>query len=165
MSKKVILSYGLTKELWQLFYEAHYAADTSLRGRYVWGGICIVISCLGFGGIYDSPLIASLLMVTGFYGVLSKPIFTLRSVRKSTRHPFYGRELTVAITVDEIAVRSGTAGYSQPWSNFIGYRDVTPGFIFYLERNSFFFVPKAAMGGDVEEDFRQIIEGVGIERL
>ena len=43
MSEVITVTYCLTSELWRAFYEAHYAADKSLQGRYFWGVVCIVL--------------------------------------------------------------------------------------------------------------------------
>ncbi len=145
MSETIIFDYQLTKELWQKFFVAHYSRDTGLKLRYLWGVVCIVIGAGGFGGFYESPLIATLLLATGFYGVLSKHLLIYKSLRAACRHPFLGKELTVAVSPDEISVRSENSGYSQPWNNFVGYRKLDPGFLLYHDKNSFFFIPLAAM--------------------
>jgi len=151
MPDAILLTYSLTKDLWRQFFEAHYGCDASLRQRWLWGVVCIVIACLGFGGFYANHLIAALLLATGLFGVLSRPLLVIRSLRTAVRHPFYGAELNVAISPEEISVRSGTSGYSQPWNNFVGYRKLGPGFLLYHDRNAFFFIPMAAMSaGDAK---------------
>jgi len=145
MPETILIQYRLTRELWRRFFEAHYSCDRSLRYRYLWGVFCVVIGCLGFGGFYREPLIATLLLATGLYGVLSKPLLIARSMRRAGRHPFHGAELAVAISAEELVVRSGSSGYSQPWGNFIGYRHLAPGFLLYHDRSSFFFIPQDAM--------------------
>ncbi len=165
MTDTIILEYRLTKDLWRSFYEAHYAADKSLKWRYVWGVICIVIACSGFGGLYDSELVAGLLLATGFYGVLSKPIFLTRSMRSVEKHPFFGEELLVTISIEEIAVRSGQVGYSQPWSSFIGYRKVKPGYMFYLSRTAFFFVPMVAMTNEDRAWLEEVLKNLKIRYI
>jgi len=145
MPETILLTYPLTKELWRQFFEAHYGCDATLKQRYLWGVVCIVIACLGFAGFYDNLPIAGLLVATGLYAVLSKPLLVIRSLRSAVRHPFFGAELSVAISPEKLAVRSGNAGYSQPWDNFVGYRRLKPGFLLYHDRHSFFFIPLAAM--------------------
>lgn len=145
MPDTILLSYTLGKELWRRFFEAHYGCDKSLKQRYLWGVVCIVIAALGFGGFYANTLIASLLMATGLFGVLSKQLLVIRSLRTAARHPFYGAELTVAVTPAELSVRSGNAGYSQPWDNFAGYRKLAPGFLLYHDQHAFFFIPSEAI--------------------
>lgn len=165
MPDNLLITFRLSKELWRSFYEAHYAADHALKMRYLWGVVCIVIGSSGLGGLYESKLVAGLLLATGFYAVLSKSIFVIRSVRSAGRHPFCGEELTVAISRDGIAVRSGKAGYSQPWSNFTSYREVAPGFIFYLDRSAFFFVPATALSADNRAQLQQILQQVELPAL
>ena len=145
MPDTIILHYSLTRELWRQFFEAHYACDKSLKQRYLWGVVCIVIACLGFGGFYDNLLIAVLLLATGLFGVLSKPLLVIRSLRTASRHPFYGAELSVSISPEELSVRSESSGYSQPWENFAGYRKLAPGFPLYHDRHAFFFIPMSCM--------------------
>ena len=145
MPETIILSYPLTKVLWRRFFEAHFSCDPSLKQRYLWGVVCIVIAALGFGGFYDNVIIASLLMATGLFGVLSKQLLVIKSLRTAVRHPFYGAELTVSISPQELSVRSEEAGYSQPWKNFVGYRKLDPGFLLYHDQHALFFIPMEAM--------------------
>jgi hypothetical protein len=93
----IILNYRLTRELWQQFLDAHFSSNPTLKMRYLWGVVCIMLGALGFGGFYDSPVIASLLLATGLFGVLSKHLLVAKSLRTACRHPFFGEELTVAI--------------------------------------------------------------------
>jgi hypothetical protein len=139
MPETLILNYQLTKDLWRLFFENHYRCDRSLKLHYVCSVTCIIVGSFGFGGFYESRVIAALLPATGFFGVLSKQILVIKSLRKAGRHPFFGKELTVLVSSTEISVRSGNAGYSQPWSNFVGYRRLEPGFLLYHDRNTFFW--------------------------
>jgi len=122
MPETILLSYRLTRELWQSFLDAHFSSEPMLKIRYLWGVVCIGIGALGFGGFYHSPVIASLMLATGLFGVLSKHLLVAKSLGTASRHPFFGEELTAAISMDEISVRSGTSGYRQPWNNFVGYR-------------------------------------------
>ena len=145
MPETIILNYRLTKELWRQFFEAHYGCDHSLKQRYLWGVVCIVIAALGFGGFYHNHLIASLLLTTGLFGVLSKQLLVIKSLRTAVKHPFYGEELTVSVSPEELSVRSENAGYSQPWNNFVGYRKLRPGFLLYHDQHAFFFIPLPAM--------------------
>jgi hypothetical protein len=94
----IILNYRLTRELWQQFLDAHFSSNPTLKMRYLWGVLCIMIGALGFGGFYDSPAIASLLLATGLFGVLSKYLLVAKFLRTACRHPFFGEELTVAIS-------------------------------------------------------------------
>jgi len=165
MSKPIILSFDLTRDLWRRFYEAHYGCDKSLKWRTLWGGCCIVIGSMGFGGFYHSPVIASLLLLTGFFGVLSKQMLVIKSLRGAGGHPFFGRELVVAITPEEIAVRSGNEGYRQPWDNFIGYRVLDPGLLLYHDRSSFFFIPASSMSAGDAKQVVAIIAAAGLEKL
>lgn len=144
MRDPVTLTYLLTEELWRRFYEAHYAADPALKTRYLWGALCIVIGALGLGGLYDSKIVAVLLLLTGFYAVLSRPLFLVRSMAAARKHPFFGKEITVVMTAEGIAVRSGNTGYLQAWKNFIGYRKADPGYLLYMDKKSFFFIPQTA---------------------
>jgi hypothetical protein len=165
MPDAIILQYRLTRDLWRRFFEAHYGCDRSLKLRYLWGVTCIVIACLGFGGLYPSRLIAGLLLATGFFGVLSKQLLVIRSLRKACRHPFFGKELTVAVSPQEISVRSGSAGYTQPWCNFVGYRRLEPGFLLYHDHNAFFFIPAEAMTAGYATRMERILEGAGVPRM
>ncbi len=162
MSRPVLLSFELTAETWRRFLEAHYACDRSLKWRYLWGVCCIVIGCLGFGGFYPSRLLAVLLLATGFWGVLSKPLLIGRSLRRARRHPFFGRELTVVAGPEELAVRSGTEGYSQPWDNFAGYRLLDPGLLLYHDHDAFFFIPAQAMSAGDRRKIRDYLEAAGV---
>lgn len=165
MPETIILNYQLTRDLWHRFLEAHYSSDPKLRMRYLWGVVCIVIGALGFGGFYDSPVIASLLLATGLFGVLSKHLLVAKSLRAACRHPFFGEELTVAVSPDELSVRSGTSGYSQPWDNFTGYRKLAPGFLLYHDRNAFFFIPDAVMSAGQARRLREILDAAGVPAL
>jgi hypothetical protein len=165
MTETIILNYQLTEDLWRRFFEAHYSCDRSLKLRHLWGVTCIVIGALGFGGFYESRVIATLLLATGFFGVLSKQLLVIRSLRTACRHPFFGKELTVAVSPVEISVRSGTAGYSQPWNNFVGYRRLDPGFLLYHDRNAFFFIPSSAMTAGQAKRVVQILEAASVPKL
>jgi len=157
MPDTILLNYPLTKELWRTFFDAHYSCDTSLKQRYLWGVVCLVIACLGFGGFYTNLPIAVLLLLTGLFGVLSKPLLVIKSLRTAKKHPFYGAELTVSVSPDELAVRSEEAGYSQPWDNFVGYRKLKPGFLLYHDQHAFFFIPLAAMTAGDAKRIEQIL--------
>ncbi len=145
MPETIILNFQLTRELWRKFFDAHYGCDRSLKLRYLWGVVCIIIGTSGFGGFFESQAIAALLLATGFYGVLSKHLLIYKSLRAACRHPFFGKELTVAVSPAEISVRSENSGYSQPWDNFVGYRKLDAGFLLYHDKNAFFFIPLTAM--------------------
>ncbi len=145
MAEKIILEFRLTKELWRQFFDAHYGCEKSIKFHYLWGVICLVIGTAGFGGFYDSLLIASLLLFTGFYGIFAKHLLIFKSLGAAGKHPFYGKELTVAASGEEISVRSENSGYSQPWGNFVGYRKLDPGFLLYHDKKAFFFIPSASM--------------------
>lgn len=165
MPETIIIQYQLTRELWRRFFEAHYGCDRPLKLRYLWGATCIVIGSLGFGGFYDSKLIAGLLLATGFFGVLSKQLLVVKSLRQAGRHPFFDKELTVSCSPEEISVRSGTTGYTQPWSNFTAYRRLTPGFLLYHDHNSFFFIPEAVMTAGNARRLEQILQVAEVPKL
>ncbi len=165
MPETIILNYQLTKDLWRLFFEAHYACDRSLKMRYLWGIICIIIGSLGFGGFYESRLVAALLLGTGFFAVLSKQVLVIKSLRSACHHPFFGKELTVSVSPAELSVRSGNAGYSQPWNNFVGYRKLDPGFLLYHDQNAFFFIPSSAMTAGYQKRIEQILEAAEVSKL
>jgi hypothetical protein len=65
----------------------------------------------------------------------------------------------------EISVRSGNAGYSQPWNNFVGYRRLKPGFLLYHDRNTFFWVPLSAMTAGYAKRMEQILEATEVPKL
>ena len=159
------VNYRLTRDLWRLFFEAHYNRDRSLKLRHLWGATCIVIACLGFGGFYESKLVAGLLMATGFFGVLSKQILILKSLRTASRHPFFDKELTVTVSTEELSVRSGNSGYSQPWQNFVGYRKAEAGFLLYHDGNAFFFIPSAALTTGYANQITRILEAAKVPPL
>lgn len=165
MPEPITLNYQLTKDLWRQFFEAHYRCDGSLKMRYLWGAVCIVIASLGFGGFYDNRIIAGLLMATGFFGVLSQHLLVARSLHAAARHPFYGAELQVAIAPKEIAVRSGNSGYSQLWDNFVGYRRLKPGFLLYHGRHAFFFIPLSAMNNAQARRLAEILAAAQVPNL
>ena len=158
MTEPILLTYRLETDLWRAFFEAHYAADPQLSLRYAWGGVCILLGGLGLAGMFDSSLISILLLLTGFFGVLSKPLLVLKSMRRVTHHPFHGQQIAVAISADALSVRSETSGYSQPWDNFIGYRRVKPGFAFYHSRQSFFFIPLEVLSAQTEAGLLQMLK-------
>lgn len=161
----ITLTYRLTLDLWRQFYTAHYAADHALKIRYLWGVTCIVIGSFGLGGLFESKVVAGLLLLTGFYAVLSKPLMVNRSVARAQRHPFVDQEVTVTLSAEELAVRSERSGYRQPWSNFVGYRRVGPGFIFYMQRQSFFFIPADVVDASAEQHLLQILKAAGVPSL
>jgi len=165
MPETILLQYQLTRELWRRFFEAHYGCDRSLKLRYLWGVTCIVIGCFGFGGLYDSKLIAALLLGTGFFGVLSKQLLIIKSLRSACRHPFFGQELTVAASPAEISVRSGTSGYAQPWRNFVGYRRLNAGFLLYHDQNAFFFIPGEAITAGNARRLEEILTAAEVPKL
>lgn len=165
MPETIILNYQLTKDLWNQFFTAHYSCDRSLKLRYLWGAICIIIGSLGFGGYYASKPIAALLMATGFFGVLSKHLLIYKSLRTACQHPYFGKELTVSVSQAEISVRSENSGYSQPWDNFIGYRILDPGFLLYHDQNAFFFIPQTAMTAGNVNRIKQILATAGVPDL
>jgi hypothetical protein len=165
MPDALILHYRLTRELWRSFLEAHYGRDRALRWRHLWGVACIVIACLGFGGFYASRVVAALLLATGFFGVLSKQLLVLRSLRRADRHPFSGRELTVAVSPKELSVRSSAAGYAQPWQNFIGYRRLAPGFLLYHDRDDFFCIPASSLTAGYARRLEQILAAAEVPEL
>lgn len=165
MTKPILLTYRLDLELWRAFFEAHYAVDPRLAMRYAWGGVCIVIGALGLAGMIDSPLITGLLLATGFFGVLSKPLLVLKSMRAAAYHPYHGQQIAVSIADDALTVRSETTGYSQPWDNFIGYRRVKPGFAFYHNPYSFFFIPAEVLSEQIETTLLQTLVAAGVPNL
>lgn len=165
MPETIILQYQLTRDLWRRFFEAHYGCDRSLKLRTLWGAICIVVACLGFGGFYASKTIATLLLATGFFGVLSKQLLVVKSLRKACRHPFFGKELAVTVAPAEISVRSGTAGYTQPWGNFVGYRRLAAGFLLYHDRNAFFFLPTSVMTAGQARQLELLLAAAEVPRF
>jgi len=162
MSETIILSYRLTRDLWQQFFDAHYSCDHSIKFHYLWGAICIVIGSMGFGGYYESKAIAGMMLATGFYGVLSKHLLIYKSLRTAARHPFFGKELTVSVSPTEISVRSENSGNRQPWAQFSGYRKLEPGFLLYHDKNAFFFIPVANMTAG---NIKRIVQILGAAKV
>lgn len=165
MPETIILTYTLTEDLWRLFFGAHYGCDRSLKLRYIWGVICTAIGAAGISGVYDSPLVAALLLATGLFAVLSKPLLVLKSLRKARRHPFLGKELTVSVSPGELSVRSGTNGYTLPWHDFVGYRRLPPGFLLYHDQNAFFFIPEPALTAGASKRIVQILAAAEVPQL
>ncbi len=165
MPDTIILNYQLTENLWRQFFDAHYGCDRSLKLRYLWGAVCIIIGTSWFGGYYESKLFAALLLATGFFGVLSKHLLIYKSLRTASRHPFFNKELTVSVSPAEISVRSENSGYSQPWDNFVGYRKMDPGFLLYHDQNAFFFIPTAVMTAGHANRIVQILEAAEVPNL
>ena len=165
MTEPILLTYRLDLIHWRTFYEAHYAADPQLSLRYAWGGVCIVIGALGLAGMFDSLLVSGLLLATGFFGVLSKPLLVLKSMRTAARHPYHGQQIAVSIAIDVLSVRSETTGYNQPWANFIGYRFLKPGFAFYHNLHSFFFIPIEVLSAQTVTALMKILEQAGVAEM
>jgi hypothetical protein len=164
MNQSITLSYQLTEDLWRQFYEAHYAADPALKMRYLWGALCIVLGALGLGGLFDSRIVATLLLLTGFYGVLSRSLFVLKSIASARRHPYFGKVLTVQLAADGITVRSSDAIYQQEWNEFSSYRKVDAGFMFYFKSGSFFFIPAAVCPPAIDHRIERLLDQVKLER-
>jgi len=164
MPQTFILNYRLTKELWRQFFDAHYGCDQAIKFHYLWGAICILIATIGFGGFYESRAIALLLMATGFYGVLAKHLLIHRSLRTACQHPFFGKELSVAVSPAEILVRSESSGYRQPWENFVAYRKLDPGFLLYHDKNAFFFIPTSEMTAAQVKRILQMLDAATVPK-
>ena len=162
MTKPILLTYRLDLDLWRAFFEAHYSVDPRLSMRYAWGGVCIIIGALGLAGMIDSPWVAGLLLATGFFGVLSKPLLVMKSMRSAAHHPYHGQQIAVSLTAESLTVRSETTGYSQPWDNFIGYRRFKPGFAFYHNPYSFFFIPTEVLSVQNETALLQMLAAAGV---
>lgn len=158
MSESIQLTYPLSGTLWRQFFIAHYKSDRGLKWCAILGVLCIATSLIGFTGFYPSKLIANLLFATGLFGLSAKQLLVFIAVHKASCHPFFNQQLTVTITEDEIAVRCGQKGYSQPWDNFNGYRRVDIGFMLYHDRHAFFFVPTSAMSTQQQHDLQQRLE-------
>jgi hypothetical protein len=165
MTEPILITYRLELKHWRAFFEAHYDADPKLSLRYAWGGVCIVIGALGLAGMLDSILVSGLLLLTGFFGVLSKPLLVLKSLRAVTHHPYYGQQVAVSISADTLTVRSEKTGYSQPWDNFIGYRRLKPGFAFYHNPNSFFFIPAEVLSDSIELSLLRFLDTAKLQDL
>jgi hypothetical protein len=164
MPHSITLTYRLSEELWRQFYQAHYDADPSLRMRYLWGALCILLGAIGLGGLFDNRIVAILLLLTGFYGVLSRPLLVLKSVAAARRHPYFGKGLTVQLAAEGITVRSSDAIYQQGWSEFSSYRKVEAGFMFYFKNGSFFFIPAAAGSPAIDSRIERMVAEAGLPR-
>jgi hypothetical protein len=55
--------------------------------------------------------------------------------------------------------------YRNAWNDFVGYRKVKPGFMFYIDKNAFFFIPRSALSESEERDIQTIIQAAGLKRL
>ena len=106
-----------------------------------------------------------MLLATGFFGVLSKPVLLAKSMRSVAQHPFFNQELSVTITLDALAVRSGPAAYNQPWSNFAGYRKAAVGYLFYFDKGSFFVIPQQALSAQDMASLDALLVHVGLQAL
>lgn len=165
MPETFTLNYQLTRALWRQFFDAHYGCDRSLKLRYLWGVVCIIIASIGFGGFYESRIIAVMLMATGFFGVLSKHLLIHKSLHAACKHPFFGKGLMVTVSPVELSVRSENSGYSQPWDNFVGYRKLNPGFLLYHDKNAFFFIPVEVMAAGKANRIVQILAAAKVPDL
>ncbi len=164
MPESIQFTYPLSKPLWRQFFKAHYN-DDSLKWCAGLGALCITISLIGFAGYYPSKTVASLLCGTGLFGLLTKQLLIFIAVNKASCHPFFNQQLTVTISEQEIAVRSGQKGYTQPWNNFNGYRHYDIGFALYHDRHAFFFIPTAAMSTQEQHDLQQRLDATALPRL
>jgi hypothetical protein len=71
----------------------------------------------------------------------------------------------VAAATGRLAVRSGMAGYDQPWSNFVGYRHLKPGFLLYHDQNAFFFIPASVVSANHADCIIKVLEAAEVPRL
>lgn len=145
MSDVVLVHFQLTPDLWRAFYSAHYAADRNLRSRFCLGLFSLILGCMVVAGWFGNLLVGWLLLATGLFGVLSRPVLLAKSLRAAARHPFIGQELRVTISREEILVEGTSACYSQPWSSFVQVKRYSPGLAFYMNDNAFFFIPDTAL--------------------
>lgn len=165
MKDPLALRYRLTEELWRQFYAAHYDGDHALKVRYAWGAACIAIGAFGLGGLFESRVVALALLLTGFYGVLSKQIFLIRSVNSARKNPRFRKEISVVVTEEGIDVETGGQGYRHAWSDFTGYRKAEVGYMLYLGPASFFFIPNSAIPPGGERRIERCIATARLERI
>jgi len=164
-AQQLSISYSLSQQLWRAFFFAHYSCDQGLSQRRLLGAVCVIVAVLGFIGVYHSMLVATLLLATGLFGLLSKPLLVLISLHKARCHPFFNQQLTVTVSTEEILVRSGNSGYSQPWSNFNGYRQFDIGFAFYHDQHAFFFIPMSALSKEDTALLKQLIATAQLSQI
>lgn len=163
--QQLSFSYPLSQQLWRDFFYAHYSCDQGLTLRRLLGALCVIVAVLGFIGAYHSTLVATLLLVTGLFGLFSKQLLVQISLHKARCHPFFNQSLTVTVSTEEILVRSGDVGYSQPWPNFSGYRQFEIGFAFYHDQHAFFFIPVTAINDLQHKQLFALIDSSGLQKL
>lgn len=165
MSDFLKLHYTLSEEIWRKFFEAHYARDHSLRLRYWFGALMILVGAMGLGGWYANKILSVGLLLFGLYCVLSKHIFALKSLISIRKSPHYQKEVTLRISREGMLVEGDDFRYRNAWNDFVGYRKVKPGFMFYIDKNAFFFIPRSAFSESEERDIQTMIQAAGLKRL
>lgn len=165
MSEPIQLTYPLSQTLWRQFFTAHYQNDCGLKWCARLAVVCLLTSLMGLAGLYPSQLVANLLFATGLFGLLTKQLLISVAVHKASCHPFFNQRLTVTISEQEIAVRSGQKGYSQPWDNFNGYRHYDIGFALYHDRHAFFFIPASALTTQDLHTLQQCLDATALPLL
>lgn len=158
MNEPICLECDLTEEMWRQFHDAHYAADHRIKVRFWYGAAMVAVGSFGLGGLFENRLIALALILFGLYCVLARQILVVKSLRKAKRNPSFLGRVRVRIDREGIAVERQGARHEQPWSAFIGYRKAAPGFLFYVNKNSFFFIPKEAISPEDTGKLQRILD-------
>lgn len=162
MADGLYLNYLLSEETWRSFYEVHYRRDSSLKIRFAYGVVLVALGACGLGGLIENQLLAGALLVTGLFCVLSRQILVLKSVAQSRRHPSFNQRIGVVVNELGIVVEGRDFSYPHAWSDFSECVKTRPGYLFYLDKQSFFFIPQASLTSDDNRRLRQLIEQSGL---
>ncbi|BCR06144.1 hypothetical protein DESUT3_32130 [Desulfuromonas versatilis] len=165
MSQSISLHYELTEKTWRQFYEAHYAADHHLKIRFYFGAAMVLIGSIGLGGLFPNKWVSLATLLFGLYCVLSRQIFAAKSMRGLKGNQELLGEMSIRIDETGISGQGPASKFKQSWTSIIGYRRARPGFMFYLEKDLFFFIPRAALAGDDEPRLLALIDAVKLKRL
>jgi len=163
MNSPLTVQFRLTKDIWRQFYEAHYAGDQTLKIRYLFGGACILIGAIGIGGPGHFKVVSAAALLFGFYCVLSKPLFVMKSLRVARKHPLFEKEIQVELAPEGIRITGGEKEYRHRWENFVGYRQITPGYQLFLDKEAFFFIPGSACPAECRPVLQSILTDSGLE--
>lgn len=165
MTESITLHYELTEKIWRRFYEAHYAADHHLKIRFYFGAAMVAIGSIGLGGLFPNKLVSLATLLFGLYCVLSRQVFIIRSLRSVKGNPELLGDMSIEVTEMGISGQGPGSKFKQPWTGIIGYRRAKPGFMFYLQKNLFFFIPQEALSPDTEKQLQTIIESSQLKLL
>lgn len=147
-----------TPELWQQFYAAHYAADPRLKVRFWFGLACLVIGAFTLSAPAAARIPAVLLLLFGLYGVLSRQLLLLRSLRKIASSPQALRAVTYCCDANGLTARGEAGSVAKRWSDFSGYRLAAPGLLLYRPDGSFLFLPRQGCAPGAWVELERLLE-------